>query len=88
MINHLVIGQLELEHQLPQAKNMGKIAVYDSSAFRRGLRSLCSLRKQTTTNPKYEQTQNTNSKYEQTQNTKGFRSPRLQGAVYCNLAKI
>ena len=32
------------------------------------------------------QTQNTNLKYEQTQNTKEFRSPRLQGAVYCNLA--
>ena len=29
----------------------------------------------------------TNPKYEQTQNTKGFRSPRLQGIVYCNLAE-
>ena len=38
-------------------------------------------------NPKYKQTQNTNPKSEQTQNTKGFRSPRLQGATYCNLAK-
>ena len=37
-------------------------------------------------NPKYERTENTNPKYEQTQNTKGFRSPRLQGAAYCNLA--
>ena len=65
----------------------GKIAVYDSSAFPRGLRSLRSLRKQTKTNPNYEQTQNTNLKSEQTQNTKGFFSPRLQGAVYCNLAE-
>ena len=55
----------------------GKIAVYDSSAFPRGLRSLRLLRKHTKTNPKYEQTQN----------TKGFRLSRLQGAVYCNLAK-
>ena len=29
-----------------------------------------------------------NSKYEQTQNTKEFRSPRLQGAVYCNLVHV
>ena len=63
-----------------------KIAVYNSSVFPRGLRLLCSLRKQTKKNPKYEQTQNTNPKYEQTQNTKGFRSPRLRRTVYCNLA--
>ena len=37
---------------------------------------------------KPKQTQNTNPKYEQTQNTKGFRSPCLQGAVYCNSAQI
>ena len=42
---------------------IGKIAVYDSSAFPRGLRSLRSLRKKTKTNLKYEQTQSTNSKY-------------------------
>ena len=66
-------------------KTIRKIAVYDSSAFPRGLRS---LRKRTKTNPKYEQTQNTNPKYEQTQNTKGFCSPCFQGAVYCNLAKL
>ena len=64
----------------------GKIAVYDSSAFPRGFRSHRPLRKKTETNPKYEQTQNIIPKYEQTQNTKGFRSPRLQGVVYCNLA--
>ena len=37
-----------------------KIAVYDSSAFPRGLRSLRSRRKQATTNPKNEQTRSTN----------------------------
>ena len=40
------------------ATNMGKIAVYNSSAF---LRGFC---KQTKTNPKYKQTQNTNPKYQ------------------------
>ena len=59
---------------LSKLSGNGKIAVYDSSAFRPGLRL---LRKQTKTNPKYEQTQNTNPQYERTQNTKGFRSPRL-----------
>ena len=41
----------------------GKIAVYDSLAFPRGLCSLYLLRKQTKINPKYEQTWNTNPKY-------------------------
>ena len=44
----------EVFHSL---KKNSKIAVYDSSAFPRG------LRKQTKTNPKYERTQNTNPKY-------------------------
>ena len=66
-------------------RKKGKIAVYDSSAFPRGLRSL--RKKKTKPNPKYEQTQNTNLKYEQTQNTKGFPSSRLQGVVYGNLAE-
>ena len=57
-------------------------------AFLRGLRLPRLLRKKTKTNPKCEQTQNTNLKYEQTQNTKGFRSPRLQGVVYCNSAIV
>ena len=35
---------------------------------------------------KPKQTQNRNEPRIQTQNTKGFRLPRLQGAVYCNLA--
>ena len=44
----------------PLLRICGKIAVYDSSAFPRGLRSLRSRRKQATTNPKYEQTRSTN----------------------------
>ena len=57
--------------------------------FRMGSALSANKPKQTqNTNPKYEQTQNTNPKYEQTQNTKGFCSPRLQGAVYCNLANL
>ena len=35
---------------------------------------------------KPKQAQSTNKPRIQTQNTKGFCSPRLQGAVYCNLA--
>ena len=61
---------------------LGKIAVSDSLAFPHG------LRKQSKTNSKYEQIQNTNPKSDQTQNTKGFRLPRLQGDVYCNLARF
>ena len=66
-------------------ENKDKIAVYDSSAFPRGLHS---LRRNTN------QTQRTNKPRIQTQSTnklkihtKGFCSLRLQGAAYCNLAE-